>query len=420
MLEMRDVERQLYGGEALGKHIGAHITLPKPAVVGRVMGRLLDAIPRSAEHILVLPWLGLNGGSDRVSRRFIRLLLDHYAPGRLVILGLDELFDPSPEMTESLRGAMVSVNAIDRTLSHNDRVELLDRVLIERNPAVVHTVNSYAAWDLIRQRGQWFSDRISFFGQVYADIRIDGVPVEVFWSSLSDCIEWMRGVITDNANVVRAASRNFGLLPGDMAKFHVVRTPVLETGAIALESVLRPFRREAPRCSLWFSRLTPEKRPELLAKIAALDTGRKFVMYGARLPGTGAVELSAALAAANIDYRGPFASLADLPFDSFDSYIFTSSAEGVPLAILEATQHGLPVVAPDVGAIHEFLDNQTGWLLNATDEELPAAYIAALNEISANPDLASTKVRAAQDKLLAEHSWSAFEKSVAGIPNYLR
>jgi glycosyltransferase involved in cell wall biosynthesis len=54
-----------------------------------------------------------------------------------------------------------------------------------------------------------------------------------------------------------------------------------------------------------------------------------------------------------------------LPFyRSLDLYLNTSVHEGIPMSILEAMAHSLPVVAPNVGGISEIIDNgEDGYLI---------------------------------------------------------
>ena len=62
-----------------------------------------------------------------------------------------------------------------------------------------------------------------------------------------------------------------------------------------------------------------------------------------------------------------------------DLFVNTSESEGVPVSIMEAMAHGVPVVAPDVGAIGEIVPNSGpgGFLLGA--EPGPDEIVAALS-----------------------------------------
>ena len=62
--------------------------------------------------------------------------------------------------------------------------------------------------------------------------------------------------------------------------------------------------------------------------------------------------------------------LDDMPpfYRSLDLYLNTSVHEGIPMSILEAIAHGLPVVAPDVGGISEIVsDGEDGYLIEKRD-----------------------------------------------------
>lgn len=62
-----------------------------------------------------------------------------------------------------------------------------------------------------------------------------------------------------------------------------------------------------------------------------------------------------------------------------DLFLLTSISEGIPLTVLEAMAAGLPVVATDVGGLREIVvENETGFLAPARDDELLAQHIVRL------------------------------------------
>jgi glycosyltransferase involved in cell wall biosynthesis len=119
----------------------------------------------------------------------------------------------------------------------------------------------------------------------------------------------------------------------------------------------------------------------------------------------------------NVNLLGRFETLLDLPVEKYDSYVFTTSAEGMPIVILEMTMLGLPIVAPNVGGIGDFIDAGTGWLVDGPDDI--EQYINSLREIGCDPGEVCRRVLAAQQRLKDRHSWTHFANVVGQIPNYV-
>src|SRR5262245_49325952 len=79
-----------------------------------------------------------------------------------------------------------------------------------------------------------------------------------------------------------------------------------------------------------------------------------------------------------------------------DAFLLTSISEGIPLTLIEAMAAGLPIVSTDVGGVPEVVDNTTGLLASAGDDDQLSQHLAHL---AAQPALrqqmaAAGKVRA--------------------------
>jgi colanic acid/amylovoran biosynthesis glycosyltransferase len=87
----------------------------------------------------------------------------------------------------------------------------------------------------------------------------------------------------------------------------------------------------------------------------------------------------------------------------------SGDADGLPVAILEAAFEGCPVVAGNVTGVSEFVDSETGWLVDGgSEEEIYHAVTEALNEKA----LRERRVSAARERVLREFS---IEQQVADV-----
>ena len=372
-----------------------------------------------------MPWLGISGGSERIAQRLVGLLREHYSDGRFCIIAPDRAFDLSIDARTPYGVPIVAFNDIGRPgdtlgsdIDENVRMELLDRLLIQYQPRTVHCLNSWIGWQMIKQRGRSYAAHSGIFGNIYSDVRLDGMPVGSFWNFLPDTIDWLSGVFADNETVVRKARDYFAFGRSEMARHFVIPTPILGLGGGDPAADLRPFQPVREPRSLWMSRIAKEKRMDVLEAIACAVPDRHFLVYGATIDGAFPVDLSGLRRCPNVDFRSHFEKLGDLPFDQVNSYVFTTSAEGLPIALLEAAQMGVPTVAPDVGGIGEFIDKSTGWLVSRSDAV--DEYVAALAEMNGRPDLAAQRVAAAQARLLERHSLTHFAQTIRSIPGYLQ
>jgi len=364
--------------------------------------------------MLVLPWLGILGGSETVTDRLIDALMRHNDGAGACLVLPDIRYSGGPRQHRGLPA--LAFSDVDPSLDVTNRQEILDRILIQRRPRAVHGLNAETLWHLMRDRGGRYAVDSALFTNIYSDIRLkDGTPAASYhFEFLPHCIEHLTGVFSDNNRVIRIAIESFGL-SAMREKFHLVHTPVLGIRTRDPAQELRCFQAQPAPRALWLSRLANEKRLDVVGALARRCPERHFDMYGSN--NGWSVDISPLQGCPNIEIKGAFRALDDIPFERYDSYVFTTSGEGMPVALLEMTARGLPLIAPDVGGIGEFIDDDAGWLVS--HQEAVGEYADALAQIHEEPGEARRRVTAAQAKLLRHHTTDALLASLRAVPSYL-
>jgi glycosyltransferase involved in cell wall biosynthesis len=181
---------------------------------------------------------------------------------------------------------------------------------------------------------------------------------------------------------------------------------------IDLQRFSPPAPRTGPRRILFAARLDPVKRPLLVADIAlALLRRRSQPDFQFLVAGDGPEEQPLRQRLRQLAVEHLFVFLGFVPdmasvLAESDVVIIPSRIEGIPLVLLEALASGRPVVASDVGAIHEVLSPSTGVLIGggANEAERFAEAIVALLD---QPTLLEKLGREGRRKMEAEYDMQA-------------
>ena len=110
-------------------------------------------------------------------------------------------------------------------------------------------------------------------------------------------------------------------------------------------------------------------------------------------------------------------------YGAMDVFVLSTHWEGLPLVILEAMAHGLPVVATGVDGVPELVvEGETGFLCDHEDAECMAKRVIGLVD---NPELARTLGEASRRRVEADFSAESFERRVtrmyeAIVPSHRR
>lgn len=166
---------------------------------------------------------------------------------------------------------------------------------------------------------------------------------------------------------------------------------------------------------LWASRISSQKRPELISKIAKSlqDIHPNIIIdvYGHIEDEFSKEQL---FNVPNVKYHGAFNNLSILPLNQFDGFLYTTSYDGLPNIILEIMASGLPVIAPNIGGISEVINDETGFLIpDETDEKkLVNAYIKAISLMYENWQNTLQMAKSGQDLIMKQHSNTSFREQV--------
>jgi L-malate glycosyltransferase len=89
-------------------------------------------------------------------------------------------------------------------------------------------------------------------------------------------------------------------------------------------------------------------------------------------------------------------------YEGLDLYINTSLHEGIPMSILEAMAHGLPIIAPNVGGLKEILNNGCqGYLV---DNRNPKVFAEKCIKLYRNRELLLEMGKLSRDRVIKEFS----------------
>lgn len=367
--------------------------------LGKAYCRMVHTMHGNPDYIFMMPILGI-GGTEKVLENYLKAIYELHPKWRVLVLG--KLPDNHPyEIPENVD--FVDFDTITRGLVDWDRDYLITKLVVQTKAKRLHIVNNefYYRW-AINNRLLIETNKIilnfSFFMHEFAEDekRIQSFA-DPYLMELEPCIN---KIFTDNGSIVDDLIKREGFSP---KKFSVHYQPV----NLKMRDPVKPKDAEEHKI-LWASRVAPQKRPDLLKKIAAkLPANYHIDVYGRiqkpyfknnYFNGT-----------KNLTYKGAFSDISKLPIDDYDAYLYTSQTDGIPNILLEITALGLPIIATKEGGVPDFIeDKKCGRLVEMNNID---GYIEALKETIDSRD-GVKYVKNAQDKIKKRHSWDAYIKTI--------
>ncbi|MCL2807150.1 MAG: glycosyltransferase [Coriobacteriia bacterium] len=367
--------------------------------VGEQFKNMLSQLRHNSyDYVMILPWVMVGGGDKyslemlnmlkklRPDRRYL-LVATHYAQNGY-INRLDEDID------------FVDIGNIAISSSYRVQLLLLEHLVETVKPSYVQVINSELAYDyLVRNKQYLASQDISVIITSF-NMRIDkGFASSFTVSHAPQVLEQATLATSDNFETLRIWQEDYGI--------NEDRLMCIRQGVEFAQNEGSAIKKAGSRLRvLWASRLDAQKIPEIIPDIAKQVSSfadidiygyfadKKYKKVMKHLPG-------------NARYKGEFSGgLAALNKESYDVYLYTSSSDGTPNAILESFGIGLPVVAPAVGGISDVvISTKTGVLVK---DYLDASEYAEALQTMRDDVLRHELAQAAQQFLREELSPETF------------
>jgi phosphatidylinositol alpha-mannosyltransferase len=155
---------------------------------------------------------------------------------------------------------------------------------------------------------------------------------------------------------------------------------------------------------VYVGRMIKSKGVEFLFDIAVENPGVDFIFAG---PGALVQPLKNEVQANNLQNIIILGGIAKTEvsklLETADIFVYPSwHSEGLPMALLEAGEKGIAIVATDTGAINELIDNEKGILVQLRDEP---AFKAGLQKLITNKNLREKLGKSLQDFTQKNFTW---------------
>jgi len=299
-------------------------------------------------------------------------------------------------------------------LTAGARMEIIAALIYHLEPKAVLNINSATLWDAIAERGAALSRVTGLYAYVFSRTQVPDRSIARCADRLSTCFPHLTRIYSDNAFALDLLIRDYGVPEPLRERFKVIYQPSLHE-VFGLDLSQRKYRENGFRV-LWLGSSCPEVNPDLVVEIARRCPEISFDLYGSSDDDLFADALKK-LVPSNMKLRGACDCVDNIPIEQYSAFLYTSLREDVPNVAIEVAARGLPIIAPDVGSVTEFVDQDGGWLIK--DYRRPDEYIQALDRIRRSPEDVARRVSKLLAAMHERHSWDRFLRSFSQSPSFL-
>ncbi|WP_233234459.1 glycosyltransferase family 4 protein [Bordetella sp. LUAb4] len=393
------------------RRLPTNVSMPR-GQVPQVWSEIFQNLHDDMKYLVFVPWL-IRGGADLAAVNLVKVAIEKHGTSQVLLVLTD--YDRTDALDWLPAGTQVLVlSDFDIGLGMSDRQRIVELLIFTLLPISVLNINSGACWNVIRSRGIALRSMTDIYACLFCrDYAADGRGVGYSDTHFRACLPYLTKIYLDTSSFIDYLKIRYGIPPDNMGKLQLLRQPV---SFPRNASNPRP-ELEGPARVLWAGRFCHQKNTELLTRIIPLLPDVIFEVYGSGDEDRRVALEELAASNANLKLHGSFKTISELPLDSFSVFLFTSRFEGMPTILIDLAAAGLPIVASSVGGVPELIDDDSGWLITDTDNEI--AYADAIKDAIGSGAHVRGKIDRMVSKLCNERSWQAFSEAAAIAPSFL-
>lgn len=355
----------------------------------------------SYDYMLFVPWLK-RGGADLFALNYANTAAR--LGKRVLVIATNEVEADYSEWRQKLDADIdfLQFGTITRFFTTDQQYRLLEQLIENLQVPTLHVLNSALAYDFVRDHATYLTaTKKHIIATAYSQSTDETGRVFGFsHSHIPQIYHLVSLITTDNEAVRRMWMDEYAYDPKRIIVHH---QPLTDTEYPATTAPAGNNR------ILWASRLSPEKLPQLVARIADLLPDVEIDMYGDASPEVAASSLPVH---PRVHYKGGFNGVASLPVDQYDVFLYTSLFDGMPNTPLEIGLCGLPIVAARVGGLADAIGEYSSIVDDITN---PHAYATALEAVLADKDRSFNRAKSLRTQLRKGFSRAAFTKEVTAL-----
>lgn len=365
--------------------------------LGIALHDMAQSIPTHLDYIMILPALR-PGGAEVVMLNFIKALNVVHPDWKIGVVTTEKNKNAWKSRLPA-NVAFIDFGNITHDFSDQLKMLLLARLIVQSKATHLHLAQSLLGFKFAEQYQSFLKNYTIFSFAFCEDTNDEGLIAGHVHTGIPKAYPIITKTFSDHRAVIDELVTEYAF---DKEKFATHYQPV--------ELPIKPSHgAHKPLKILWASRITKQKRPDILKKIAQnIDPTKAHIDAYGIFEHTYDHHFLSGIP--SLSYKGKFSDVSQLNAADYDVFLYTSENDGIPNILLEMISNGLLVIAPKIGGIPELISNNTGILIDDFTDIL--AYTAAINDLVTNYDSYRPRVESAQKLIQERHTFNYLVKEV--------